>query len=384
MSRDIAGELSEEETSRLRQLMENHPGLQELRNQLEEEFASLEAQNGLAGLRQNFNLDVAKQVAEERDIENGPFEKRKMLPRWVSTAAAALLITAGAIFFWKSKSDKVHTDIPKGPGTYVKLVMPDGKEVNVSGARNQQIGALVLHNNNQQLTFSYGKDGKGGTATLHVPDGKDFSVKLSDGTEIQLNSGSTLSFPFTFPETIREITISGEAYLKVAKNAAKPFLVRLKPIEGQATEMPTVQVLGTEFNINTYDGGSIKVALLEGSVKMSMGKDILRLKPGFQAVLQKGRAIKAERFDAEEVLSWKDGILDFKGARLAEVFGEIPRWYGVKVSVDDSALNSKLFTGALNRKKPVTVFLEDLVYTHGINYFIKEGVVHLNQVTKQK
>ncbi len=51
--------------------------------------------------------------------------------------------------------------------------------------------------------------------------------------------------------------VTGEVYFEVAKDAAKPF-------EVQAGNMK-VEVLGTHFNINAYDG--LSTTLLEGAVK---------------------------------------------------------------------------------------------------------------------
>ncbi len=79
-----------------------------------------------------------------------------------------------------------------------------------------------------------------------------------------------LEFPFSFTEGSREITIFGEAYIKVAKNPSKPFIVHLPG--------STVQVLGTEFNVNTYDSGIVKVSLVEGMVNFKGTGIEVRLK----------------------------------------------------------------------------------------------------------
>jgi len=77
---------------------------------------------------------------------------------------------------------------------------------------------------------------------------------------------SSIRFPTAFNGNSGEVTNTGQVYFEVAYNAAKPFRVTTK---GQ-----TVEVLGTHFNINAYDDEpAIKNKLLEGSVKVSKGKE---------------------------------------------------------------------------------------------------------------
>lgn len=374
--RKFAGDLSNQESSLLDELLANDPELKSLHNRIEEEYFSSTAQNSLTDLKNSFD-NIKERAAEEKDRIFEETKARRIRVWRVSTAAAALLIFVGGLFWWQSNRTDNNTSIVKSSGSNVKLVLPSGEEVDLSNSVNKQVGNVMVNSNSQKLTYSLGTDGAKGTATLIVPDGKDFSVMLSDGTEIQLNSGSSLTFPFSFSETSREVTINGEAFLKVAKLPSKPFRVRLKTSTEQAMESPIIQVLGTEFNVNTFTTSKIQVALLEGSVKIISGNDSLRLKPGYQAVLQKGLPIKTETFDREEVLAWRTGVMEFKGVPLQEVVAAIPRWYGRQVVIDNSALGSKLFTGALDRRRPVTYFLENLEFTHGIKYLEKDGVFHI-------
>jgi len=186
---------------------------------------------------------------------------------------------------------------------------------------------------------------------------------------IWLNSATKLEFPLAFPGDTREITISGEAYLKVAKNAAKPFIVHLPH--------STVQVLGTEFNVNTYDSGLVKVALVEGSVNMQAPTGTSKLAPGKQAVYRFGQPISQETFDARTVLSWQKGLFYFNDASLQEISKVLPRWYGIQVTIDDPSILSRTFSGIIDRNKPIEVFMEDLKMISRINaYRDKQNVLH--------
>ena len=60
------------------------------------------------------------------------------------------------------------------------------------------------------------------------------------------------------------MTLTGEGYFEVFKNASMPFSVRVNDM--------TIEVLGTHFNVNAYsDENSVATTLLEGSVKVKKG-----------------------------------------------------------------------------------------------------------------
>ena len=67
---------------------------------------------------------------------------------------------------------------------------------------------------------------------------------LSDGTRVWLNADSKLKYPVTFGNDKREVELEGEGYFKVTKDERKPFRVVVKK--------QTVEVLGTEFNVDAY------------------------------------------------------------------------------------------------------------------------------------
>ncbi|MFR7879348.1 MAG: FecR family protein, partial [Butyricimonas paravirosa] len=85
--------------------------------------------------------------------------------------------------------------------------------------------------------------------TLRVPRGGEFRLKLSDGTNVYLNSASELKYPVRFDEKERRVYLSGEAYFEVTKDSNRPFYV--------ITEEVQVRVYGTEFNVNTHQPGKV-------------------------------------------------------------------------------------------------------------------------------
>src|SRR5690606_27979747 len=97
---------------------------------------------------------------------------------------------------------------------------------------------------------------------INVPNGKTFKIELSDGTVVHMNSGSSLRYPVQFGESSnRLVTLKGEAYFEVSKDANRPFIV-------QANEI-NVRVLGTKFVMNSFDDSPVaRTVLIEGSVAL--------------------------------------------------------------------------------------------------------------------
>lgn len=298
-----------------------------------------------------------------------PFYRRK----WQVAAAiiAGLLVTAGVVFWQQSgkreKSYLAATSAKAG----IELKLANGRVIDLSREQGTiNAGSAQLTNSHKSLSFAPGKAAEAEALnTLTVPTGLDYKLNLPDGTEIWLNSATQISFPLAFTGSSRQVTINGEAYLKIAPDPAKPFFVQLPH--------STVQVLGTAFNVNTYDSGVVKVALVEGAVNLQAPTGKSRLTPGRQAIYREGHDITQETFDARRVLSWRNGLFYFEDASLEEICKVVPRWYGIQVTVDNPAIRSRTFSGVINRNQPVTVFMEDLKAISGIeSYKDQRGVLH--------
>jgi ferric-dicitrate binding protein FerR (iron transport regulator) len=178
-------------------------------------------------------------------------------------------------------------------------------------------------------------------------------MTLSDGSKVWLNAGSSVRFPVAFTGNERKVSITGEAYFEVARDAYKPFIV--KDINRNAE----VQVLGTHFNVNTYDDEPVmKVTLLEGAVKVIKGISTRLLKPGQQA--QVGSDVKViTGIDTEEVMAWKNGRFQFKKASLQEVMRQVARWYDVEIVYEGKIIPQE-FGGKMQRDLKLSEVLEGL------------------------
>lgn len=156
---------------------------------------------------------------------------------------------------------------------------------------------------------------------LIVPKGKNCQVELSDGTMMYVNSGSRVVYPRVFGGRSREIYVEGEAYLEVAHDESKPFLVR--------TDRFSVEVLGTKFDICAYkDEERGNVALVSGAVRLNDAhqREVL-LKPGHLVNIESGMASDPVNVNISDYISWIDGTLTVKDETLENTFRKIRRFY---------------------------------------------------------
>ncbi len=150
------------------------------------------------------------------------------------------------------------------PGAYkAQLVLDDGSTIELDSAGNGKLaqqGNMQVMNADGKLVYKKDATTKATALynTLKTARGQMYPVKLSDGSAVWLNSSSSIRFPVAFTEQERRVEITGEAYFEVAHNDKKPFTVSVNGTE--------VQVVGTVFNINSYnDEGSMRTTLVEGS-----------------------------------------------------------------------------------------------------------------------
>ncbi|MET3115586.1 transmembrane sensor [Pedobacter sp. CG_S7] len=197
------------------------------------------------------------------------------------------------------------------------------------------------------------------TAELNIvttTKGGQYQIILSDGTNIWLNTASSLKFPTSFSQGKRNVELIGEGYFEVAKNKAMPFKV--------LTEHQEVKVLGTHFNINSYnDEPTTKTTLLEGSVKiLELNSQRTKLlEPGEQSSVKVNGNIKIARVNTENAIAWKSGVFQFQNSDIESVMRQLSRWYDVDVEFEGELPAIKLW-GEVHRNASIIKALEFLSY----------------------
>lgn len=280
--------------------------------------------------------------------------------RRVAVAAVILLLGAGA-WYWANQSKTSHTIVQNiKPGSNkATLTLADGSTVMLDSAGHQLIqqGGTAITQSGGQLQYNVQNNTSSiSYNTLSIPRGGQFRITLPDGTNAWLNAASSLRYPTAFTGKERMVEVTGEAYFEVAKDAAKPFLVKIN-------NQVTVQVLGTSFNINAYsDEAEINTTLLEGSVKVWKEEESMILSPGQQARIKAAKINLMKDVNVNKIVAWKNGLFNFEDDDLGEVMRQIARWYDVEV-VFEAGIPERLYWGEIRRNTPLNKVLEMLEMT---------------------
>ncbi|MET0394433.1 MAG: FecR domain-containing protein [Chitinophagaceae bacterium] len=297
---------------------------------------------------------------------------------WPYTIAASLLIIAGLSVYmlFSRHAGKTNPGIAAVPqdvapgGGKATLILADGSRILLENAGEGMLatqGGSQVIKQNGQLLYTLRDSGQAEALfnMVTIPRGGSYPLTLSDGTRLLLNAGSSIRFPAVFTGQERRVTISGEVYFEVAKNPGMPFRV---DVEGKDMQ---VEVVGTHFNINSYDDEmQTQTTLLEGSVKVSTGNQMLLLKPGQQAQLDKAGSLrKVNHVDTGAVVAWKQGLFQFENAGIHTIMRQLSRWYDIDVSYE-GPVPDILTTGKAPRNISLNNLLKILSLT-GIRYHIQ-------------
>lgn len=155
-------------------------------------------------------------------------------------------------------------------------------------------------------------------------------ITLSDGSEVWLNSGSTLSYPERFTEDKRQVTLSGEAFFKVKSDKDHRFDV-------QTSDGITVSAYGTEFNVQAYaEEPEIKATLTEGHIQIDQINQPAsqELIPGEQAVYSRHtQQMQVRKANLLVETAWKDGKLVFRRTPMEEIAKQLSRHFNVNIQL---------------------------------------------------
>lgn len=324
-----------------------------------------------------------QRILEEKDAPVIGQKVRKITwVRWVA-AAVVLLLFGSAYFYFASHKEpqklQFSYELPKKdiapPNTInAVLTLSNGQKIILDSTGNGLVamqgsvnviklpnGELAYKGNSENMQYN----------TLSNPRGsKVINVVLGDGSKVWLNAASTLKYPTAFVENQRKVEVNGEAYFEVAANSTKPFIVS----KGETS----VLVLGTHFNVNAYDDeNSLKVTLMEGSVKVSNRNESVLIAPGQQAEVPEHtaslNAIKVQTADEDEVMAWKNSLFSYKGADIETIMRQVSRWYNVDVTFEKPV--KEKFYAQVSRNTDVSNLLKMLEATKAVHFEIEGKMI---------
>jgi len=326
---------------------------------------------------EDFN-DVWKNLKETHieEISNVYSSRKKW---YIGTVAAIFLLTSSIAFL--NKGDKefnknktqiasptiINNNIQTGTDKAI-LTLADGSDIklikgetyNTKNASSD--GKEIVYNGNsanKKNVYNY----------LTTPRGGQFFVKLSDGTQVWLNSESRLKYPVIFRdgETRQVELVYGEAYFDVSSSTEHKG-AKFKVLN-QAQE---VEVLGTEFNIKAYKNTpTIYTTLIEGKVTVNVMNKNEILAPNQQLRLDlTNNNTVVSKVDVYREISWKNGVFSFKNKPLKDIMKVLSRWYEIDVIFDSKVLEDITFSGTLKKELNIKDILETITNANNIAYKI--------------
>lgn len=315
---------------------------------------------------ETFDRILLKIDRQDEAAKTESVSKRPLVLKLMATLTIVLIIFQVFYIYNKSvtkpgarfaKISKPKINIRPG-GNKAILTLHDGSKIVLNDARE---GTLAQQGNTKIVKLANGQLAYNQTNTLPAkvlyntmttPRGGQYKLILPDGTQVWLNSASSITYPTAFVGNERNVSISGEAYFEVAKDKSKPFHVK--------SGNQTVDVLGTHFNIMAYaDEDAIKTTLLEGSVRVVENNITSMLKPGQQAIVDKQGGIKITAASIDEALAWKNGYFKFNRVDIRFIMRQVARWYDVDI-VYQGRFPKDEFVGKIGRGENISQVLRIL------------------------
>ena len=208
---------------------------------------------------------------------------------------------------------------------------------------------------------------------VEAQNGHRAAVILPDGSKVNLNSGSYISYQQSFGKKAREVKLSGEAFFEVTKDPKKKFIVH--------TEYINIEVLVTTFNVYAYEReNTVEMVLLTGKVKINTNKAPYQsyyVKPNEKISLDKqSGSLKIKKTDARFETAWLRDEMVFRSERLETVFDKLERKYGVTIQYDNLKQDNDRFTGSFNNEE-ITGILDILKIHYHFSYKVQGNKIKI-------
>ena len=248
-----------------------------------------------------------------------------------------------------------------------------------------QIGEMaVAKPKEKELVYAPGKqptkDEKLETNRIMTTTGGFYTLTLSDGTRVWLNSETEFEYPVFFGNDEREVSLNGEAYFEVHRDTARPFIVMAGDVR--------TQVLGTSFNVKAYrNDATVSTTLFTGKVEVAPLKNQIKrviLSPGLQANWnERAGEMKIQKADLDRVAAWKNGIFLFKQEDIQDIVRQIERWYGVTCVLQVNERSRYTFSGSFNRDDSLKSILDMFSFSGELEIHMRQDSVFITDKIKK-
>lgn len=309
--------------------------------------------------------------------------KKRWFRYWYSSVAAVaiLLLAVGSFYYVNYYEGDNLTAIekvqkPEHPVETIQLILADEKKVDIEEKNSHlqynekgelQINAQKIETSQESVTSSknelvYNQ--------LIVPSAKRSFLELADGSKIWVNANTRVVYPITFDNKKREIYVDGEIYIEVFPEEKRPFIVKSKKMD--------VRVLGTKFNVSTYESNEgASVVLVSGKVNVRTDNQAESLlTPADRLSYEKG-TVDIRKVNVENYISWKEGFYTFDNECFSVVLDKMSDYYGKKIRYNNE-VGTLRCSGSLNLDEDMVKVLTGLESTMPVVFTIEREDISVN------
>lgn len=359
LARKYNGEISEEELFELNNLLQQ-PGEVVQLNELLEELRAIPLRPMTSEADEARSADKLKRLLKANASYNADSDhdqllfgnRRKGIAVGLLSIAAVLLVLISAWILWLSNSEGVIA--PESPALNEIVTNRDSK------------------------------------STIYLPD----------GSRVILNTESRLSYNKDFGVSSRDITLNGEAYFDIAKNAKIPLIVHAGNVD--------IRVKGTVFNVRAYmKDSTVEASLIRGAIEVFVKNDQERkilLRPNEKILIGKVPLLKppvngiSDSPDKEDVftlgklrpnpadssiseIAWLENKLSFTREPFYSLAQKMERWFNVSIEFEENQLMEVTFTGSFEKESLIEA-LDALTQITPFRYKINNRKVSIRNAVK--
>lgn len=367
---ELVGDITPEDAAILRKILQESPAAVAYRDNV----IKLLTEGDMKGvLEEEISVERALTILDNRRHK----KKKYFLLSLGAAAVLLLLIIAGALYKYQQQAtvSTYSMYLQASLYKYPVLIFDDGSVIRLDTIAAGSISNLSTDQQHKTISIT-GPVNSFTKGTFFTARGETYGLKLPEGTTIDADGNTSITLSWDHTTRSREIAVSGQIFITVAKDPHRPFVVNV-PQEGK------VEVLGTSFNLNTDDQGSMQVALKDGEVRVKNEVSSITLKPDTAAIWRKGTAISKMKFDEKAVLSWREGLYSCSKATLRELARVMERCYPYQVSVDVPAeQDTARYSAKMTRGSSIVHFLNaTVIYPSNDKYkcyFDKDSIFHIS------
>ncbi len=313
MARLLSGEMNEAEEQGFREKLMADPGKLKAFEETEKNWTNMSGLGNFDGL----NSSAAWQKLEKRIAHDSSVNENKniTIPLWFKWAASWLLLITFGVSIW--------------------LITQDS-------ALEEGLYTLVTYDENQTHVH-----------TLH------------DGSVVYLGNNTTFSYPESFEHTKRIVKLQGEAFIDVAHNPVSPFLLE--------TQHAIIEVLGTSFNVKTFEDDSMELFVETGRVKVQLKADDHKptvVDHGELLIIRENKVVKLTSPDYYNT-AWRKHHMHFKDEKLKNIISVLNQNYPVVFDIAEESLEERRLTIAFHDTS-VSTMSELISKSLNIDFEMKE------------